>query len=179
MSGEAERRFPVRIKMAVPAGGFGRRLTDINAWLDANCGSDGWAMTPAGLGGVVNDAVGIYFLDPVSAAGFVARWCAKFKVEIADGAFQIRKDEPAPRISLRRHKTPYSFTPLARIGGPAKQHLIWCSRRLTIPRRALFRGHSIGMATATFRAPKLWPRRRESNLGSGIAGTHRRCGPDA
>ena len=39
MIGEAERRFPVRIKMAVPAGGFGRRLTDINAWLDANCGA--------------------------------------------------------------------------------------------------------------------------------------------
>ena len=106
MIGEAERRFPVRIKMAVPAGGFGRRLTDINAWLDANCGADGWAMTPAGLRGVANDAVAIYFFDPASAAGFVARWCAKSKVEIADGAFQIREDEPAPRIPLRAHKTP-------------------------------------------------------------------------
>src|ERR1041385_5531935 len=74
MIGEAERRFPVRIKMAVPAGGFGTRLTDINAWLDTNCGADGWAMTPAGLRGVVNDAVAIYFLDPASAAGFLVRY---------------------------------------------------------------------------------------------------------
>jgi len=54
MIGEAERRFPVRIKLALPAGGFGTRLTEINAWLDANCGADAWAMTPAGLRGVVN-----------------------------------------------------------------------------------------------------------------------------
>ena len=66
MAGEAERRFPVRIKMAVPSGGFGTLLTGINAWLDANCGADGWAMTPAGSRGVVNDAVAIYFLDPAS-----------------------------------------------------------------------------------------------------------------
>ena len=45
MIGEAERRFPVRIKMAIPAGGLGRRLTEIGAWLDANCGADSWAMT--------------------------------------------------------------------------------------------------------------------------------------
>ena len=106
MVSEAERRFPVRIKMAVPSGGFGTRLTDINAWLDANCGADGWAMTPAGLRGVVNDAVAIYFLDPANAAGFVARWCATSKVEIANGAFQIREDEPKKRVPLKHHKTP-------------------------------------------------------------------------
>jgi len=106
MIDEAERRFPVRIKMAVPAGGFGTRLTDMNAWLDTNCGADGWAMTPAGFRGVVNDAVAIYFLDPASAAGFVARWCAISKVEIANGAFQIREDEPKKRVPLKHHKTP-------------------------------------------------------------------------
>jgi hypothetical protein len=106
MIDEAERRFPVRIKMAVPAGGFGTRLTDMNAWLDTNCGADGWAMTPAGFRGVVNDAVAIYFLDPASAAGFVARWCATSKVEITNGAFHIREDEPKQRVPLRDHKTP-------------------------------------------------------------------------
>jgi hypothetical protein len=106
MIGEAERRFPVRIKMAVPAGGFGTRLTDMNAWLDTNCGADGWAMTPAGFRGVVNDAVAIYFLDPASAAGFVARWCAASKIEIAGGAFQMRRDEPTQRVPLKDHKTP-------------------------------------------------------------------------
>jgi hypothetical protein len=41
----AERRFPVRTRIAVPSGGFGRRHTDIPAWLDENCGAEGWAMT--------------------------------------------------------------------------------------------------------------------------------------
>ena len=106
MIGEAEKRFPVRIKLAVPAGGLGDRLNQMNAWLDANYGANGWAMTPAGLRGVVNDAMAIYFLDPASAAGFVARWCATTKVDIAAGAFQIREDEPMPRVPLKDHKTP-------------------------------------------------------------------------
>ena len=38
---EAERRFPVRIRVEVPEGGFGRRLMELNAWLDQNCGADG------------------------------------------------------------------------------------------------------------------------------------------
>jgi hypothetical protein len=54
MVGEAERRFPCRIKLAIPTGGFGARLTEMHAWLDENCGADGWVMTPAGLRGVIN-----------------------------------------------------------------------------------------------------------------------------
>jgi hypothetical protein len=54
MIGAGERRFPVRIKMALPPGGFGTKLTEIHAWLDENCGADGWAMTPSGLRGVIN-----------------------------------------------------------------------------------------------------------------------------
>jgi hypothetical protein len=42
----AERRFPVRIRVAVPPAGLGQRYTQITAWLDANCGADEWAMTP-------------------------------------------------------------------------------------------------------------------------------------
>jgi hypothetical protein len=59
MSVEAERRFPCRIKLGVPIGGFGERLAEMHAWLDETCGADGWAMTPAGLRGVVSDAVAI------------------------------------------------------------------------------------------------------------------------
>ena len=44
----AERRFPVRIRIGVPPGGFGQRYAQITAWLDENCGADGWAMTPSG-----------------------------------------------------------------------------------------------------------------------------------
>jgi len=47
----AERRFPVRIKLAVPPCGFGQRLPRMHGWLDENCGSDGWAITPSGLRG--------------------------------------------------------------------------------------------------------------------------------
>jgi hypothetical protein len=35
----------------------------------------GWT-TPAGMRGVVNDALGIYFLDVTLASAFVARWYA-------------------------------------------------------------------------------------------------------
>jgi hypothetical protein len=40
----------------------------MTAWLDENCGSDGWAMTPSGMRGVLNDAVSIYFLDATLAS---------------------------------------------------------------------------------------------------------------
>ena len=73
---EAERRFPSRIKVGVPIGGLGARLTEMQVWLDENCGADGWIMAPAGLRGVVNDAVALYFLDATLAAAFVSRWCA-------------------------------------------------------------------------------------------------------
>jgi hypothetical protein len=102
---EAERRFPCRIKLAVPAGGLGSRLTELHAWLDENCGADGSAMTAAGLRGVLNDAVAIYFLDATSAAAFVSRWCVGSRVEISDGAFQVREDQPARREAAGLHKT--------------------------------------------------------------------------
>jgi hypothetical protein len=102
---EAERRFPCRIKLGVPIGGFGGCLTEIQAWLDQNCGADGWAMTPAGRRGVINDAVAIYFLDATLAAVFVSRWCAGSKVEISEGAFRVREDQPAPRTVAGPHKT--------------------------------------------------------------------------
>jgi hypothetical protein len=54
MIAEAERRFPVRIKLGIPQGGFGSRLDAMHAWLDENCGADGWAWTPAGIRGVLN-----------------------------------------------------------------------------------------------------------------------------
>jgi hypothetical protein len=102
---EVERRFPCRIKVGVPIGGLGTRLTEMHAWLDENCGADGWATTPAGLRGVVNDAVAVYFLDATLAAAFVSRWCAGSKVEISDGAFRVREDQPAPRSAAGLHKT--------------------------------------------------------------------------
>ena len=102
----AERRYPVRIKLAVPPCGFGRRLPQMNAWLDENCGADAWAMTPSGLSGVLSEAVSIYFADATLASAFVARWCVGAKVETAGGVFQVREDEPAPRIGAGMHRIP-------------------------------------------------------------------------
>jgi hypothetical protein len=77
----AERRFPVRIRIAVPPEGLGRQHARMTAWLDENCGADGWAMTPSGTRDVLNDAVSIYFPDAALAGAFVARWCIGYKVE--------------------------------------------------------------------------------------------------
>jgi hypothetical protein len=106
MVADAERRFAVRIKVAVPEGGFGKCLTDMHEWLDQNAGPDGWAMTPAGFRGVVNDAVAVYFGDVSIAAAFVARWCRAHRVEIVDGLFRVRDDEPTRRAATRDHKSP-------------------------------------------------------------------------
>jgi len=106
MIAEAEARFPVRIRLAQPPGGLGVRLTDIYTWLDANCGADGWAITPSGLHGVANDAVAIYFPDTALASAFVARWCAGQKPETVAGAFRFREDEPKRRIPAKAHRSP-------------------------------------------------------------------------
>jgi hypothetical protein len=47
----AERRFPVRIRIAVPPQGLGQRHPQITARLDENCGADGWAVPPSGTRG--------------------------------------------------------------------------------------------------------------------------------
>jgi hypothetical protein len=102
---DAERRFPVRIRIGVPPEGLGSRLDQIFAWLDANCGSDGWTSTPSSTRGVVNDALAIYFTDVTIASAFVARWCTSHKVEIVDGVYRVRADEPPPgseRTCIRR-----------------------------------------------------------------------------
>ena len=103
---EAERNFPVRLRVGVPAGGLGERLNQIHAWLDENCGADGWAIAPAGIRGVVNDAVALYFRDVSLASAFVARWCAGSRAEVAEGVFVVRDDAPTPRRTAPAHKTP-------------------------------------------------------------------------
>ncbi len=74
-------------------------------WLDQNAGADGWAMTPSGVRGVVNDAISIYFADVTIASAFVARWCRAQRVEMVDGLFRVRDDAPMPRIGAAQHKT--------------------------------------------------------------------------
>jgi hypothetical protein len=106
MTTAAERRFPVRVSIAVPPNGLGQRHTQITAWLDENCGADGWAMTPSGTRGVLNNALSIYFVDVTLASAFVARWCVMAKAETSGGVFQVREDEPEARVGAGPHKTP-------------------------------------------------------------------------
>jgi hypothetical protein len=107
---EAERQFPVRVRIALPPGGFGRQLADMHDWLDAVCGTAGWSSAPAGLIGIVNDAVAFYFDDAALAHAFVNRFCCGYRpVEInrsVEGAFSLHTEQPAPhRVALHR-KTP-------------------------------------------------------------------------
>lgn len=107
---EAERQFPVRVRLAVPPDGFGRQLTVMHAWLDEICGIDGWTSAPAGLVGVRNDAVAFYFEDAALAQAFVSRFCCGYRpVEIdrsTMGAFAMRTKMPAQRRPVPLHKTP-------------------------------------------------------------------------
>jgi hypothetical protein len=38
---DTERRFPVRVRIAVPPAGLGKQLTQMQDWLDHNAGADG------------------------------------------------------------------------------------------------------------------------------------------
>ena len=99
----AERQFPARIVVRVPEGGMGHRYTAMTDWLDENCGIDGWAIAPAGTRGVLNDAVAVYVSTPTCAVGLVARWLRRAN---PPGCYELRQDELARRVPMRRHRTP-------------------------------------------------------------------------
>jgi hypothetical protein len=40
------------------------------------------------------------------ASAFVARWCAAQRVEIVDGVYRVRDDQPTSRVGASLHKTP-------------------------------------------------------------------------
>jgi hypothetical protein len=72
-------RHSRRVLLAVPLGGFGAQLGAIRAWLDVNCGPSGWTWSPAGTGGVVNDALAFYFTEPAQAEAFIRRFCCAYR----------------------------------------------------------------------------------------------------
>jgi hypothetical protein len=86
---DGERQFPVRVRIAVPQDGFGRQLAVMHAWLDEVCGAAGWISGPAGLVGVINDAVAFYFDDPGLAQAFVNRFCYGYK--LVSNSFKCEK----------------------------------------------------------------------------------------
>ena len=54
----------------------------------------------------MNDALAICFADAALASAFVARWDAAQRVEIVDGVYRVRDDEPTSRVEAGLHKTP-------------------------------------------------------------------------
>ena len=69
----AERYFPVRVRVAVPVGGFGSQLNVMHEWLDYHAGKDRYfngSETVAGR----QDAALFYFLDVKIATAFVDRF---------------------------------------------------------------------------------------------------------
>ena len=68
-----------RVLIAVPPSGFGVQLRIMRAWLDQSCGPSGWQSAPAGLGGIVNDAVAFYFADRAAARAFVERFSCGYR----------------------------------------------------------------------------------------------------
>jgi hypothetical protein len=67
----AERRFPVSICIGAPYEALRLRLTEMTAWINGNCGGNGWAMTRGCWSAY--DAVSIHFADATLATAFVAR----------------------------------------------------------------------------------------------------------
>jgi hypothetical protein len=101
---DAERRFPVRLLVKVPEGGIGTRYTPMADWLDEHCGIDGWAFTPAGARGLLNDALAVYVNTPACALAFVTRWLVPGNDP--PGIYELCDDEPAKRVPLPHHKSP-------------------------------------------------------------------------
>jgi hypothetical protein len=103
---EAERQYPVRVRIAVRREGLGRRHEIMHAWLDETCGAEGWGTAPAGTTGIVNDALALYFEDGAFAYAFVARFCCGYRVETIAGAFAIRGDARPARRNAPVDRTP-------------------------------------------------------------------------
>ena len=75
----AERYFPVRVRVAVPADGFGRRLDEMHGWLNLHAGRGCFSIqgAPNDLG---VEATYFYFMDIKFAQAFVDRFACGLAV---------------------------------------------------------------------------------------------------
>jgi hypothetical protein len=90
----AERRFPVRIRIAVPPNGLGQRYAQITGSLDENCGADGWAIMLSGTRGVLNDALSIDFADAMPRECVRGAMVHRAKIETAGGMSKCLRMSP-------------------------------------------------------------------------------------
>ena len=72
-----DRFFPVRVRIAVPQGGFGEQLNVMHGWLNMHAGRGNFAIhsAPNDLNAVLGrDAALFYFVDVSVARAFVERF---------------------------------------------------------------------------------------------------------
>jgi hypothetical protein len=85
----AERHFPVRVRMAVPARGIGSQFSIMCAWLDRHAGKSGY-FTGAEAAAGLEDGALFYVVDRKIAAVFVDRFAC---------ALVINREAPASAAS--------------------------------------------------------------------------------
>jgi hypothetical protein len=102
----AERRFPVRIRIALPPNGLGPTAYPNHRLARRELRRGRVGHDTVENARVLNDALSIYFADATLASAFVARWCVGAKVETAGGGFQARKEESEAPVGAGLHRTP-------------------------------------------------------------------------
>ncbi len=78
-----DRYFPVRVRVAVPAGGFGEQLNVMHGWLNKHAGRGNFAIhsAPNDLAAALgSDATPFYFVDISVARVFVERFACGLAV---------------------------------------------------------------------------------------------------
>ena len=76
---------------AAPHKSFGQRYSELTGWLDANCGADGWVVTPSGMRRVLNDAISIYFVD-VALASAEASGTNRTRQVLRPNGYEVSRD---------------------------------------------------------------------------------------
>jgi putative SOS response-associated peptidase YedK len=89
-----ERAFPIRVRFAVPAGGFGNRTLDLHTWLDDQVGRGDYAVHSSA--GWAVDALGVYLRDIELARAMVEAFP---DFQLADGTDDPTYSSPAQTIS--------------------------------------------------------------------------------
>jgi len=74
-----DRYFPIRVRIAIPSGGFGEQLNVMHGWLNIHAGRSNFAMHGADNDRSV-DAVFFYFMDIALARAFVERFACGLAV---------------------------------------------------------------------------------------------------
>jgi hypothetical protein len=83
-----DRFFPVRVRIAVPRGGFGEQLNLMHGWLNMHAGRGSFAIHSASSdlnAALGSDAALFYFMDVSVAKAFVERFACGLAVVTVSG----------------------------------------------------------------------------------------------